>query len=192
MLAHYDCTVSSPQPIVRDRFDDVKTEHGRVGAHRGEQPRMRRGVVLLWSVLAAVVLTVLGILGLLFMMQTRDVPAPMPSATATATVAPAPVSLENYEAFILNATGDESRGVAMQAELEALGWAPERIHLPNADTNDFPQTTLVYVDEADADAARSLAASLGIEIVEQSAAYAGLATSDALHPIVIVLGADAQ
>ena len=36
----------------KDRFDDLPADRGRVGAHRAENPRIRGGLVLLWSVIA--------------------------------------------------------------------------------------------------------------------------------------------
>ncbi len=156
---------------------------------------MHRGVVFLWSALAAVLLTVGGILGLLFMMQTRAEPVPEASAAATsaaATSAPAQTPDANYEAFIFNATSDDSRGEAMKAQLEALGWPADRVHLPASNDHDYPQTALVYASEEDAEYARTLAGALGIETVEQSDAYAGLATEPGFRSIAIVLGNDAQ
>lgn len=151
---------------------------------------MYRGVVFLWSALATILLTVGGILGLLFMMQTRA--EPVPEASAAATSAPAQTPDANYEAFIFNATSDDSRGEAMKAQLEALGWPADRVHLPASDDHDYPQTALVYASEEDAEYARTLAGALGIETVEQSDAYAGLATEPGFRSIAIILGNDAQ
>lgn len=175
-----------------DRFDNVKSEQGRVGVHRAEHPRMHGGVVLLWSLVSAALLTVLGILLVLLMMQTRSEPEAASSPTPSATEAVAPPADVNYEIFILNTTADEGRGTAMKAEIESLGWAPERVHLPIANEQDFPRTVLVYASESDAAYAGYLAGKLGIETVEQSEEYAGYATEPELHPLVIVLGADSE
>lgn len=149
---------------------------------------MRRGVVFLWSLLAAALLTAIGIVTLLFMMQTRDEAVPEPSPTETSI--PAHVPDERYEVFVFNATTDESRGTAMQAQLEALGWPTDRVHLPGSDMSDFAQTTLVYADASDEEYARSFAAALGISRIEQSDAYTGLVTNPEVRPIAIVVGAD--
>jgi hypothetical protein len=51
-------------PPPKDRFDDLPPR-GRIGAHRAENPRLRGGIVLLWSVIAIVVLVAVGIFGTL-------------------------------------------------------------------------------------------------------------------------------
>lgn len=60
-----------------------------MGAHRAENPRLRGGHVLLWSVLAAAVLVVAGIIAVMFgtgrLGAPAKTPAPTPSISSTAT-----------------------------------------------------------------------------------------------------------
>ena len=52
-------------PPPKDRFDDLPADHGRIGAHRAENPRMRGGVVFAWSAVATLILVGLGVFGTL-------------------------------------------------------------------------------------------------------------------------------
>lgn len=179
-----------PNEHPSDRFDTLPepAEGGarRVGAHRAEQPRMRRGRIFLWALVATVVLVALGILGTLWVTG-RFAAAPpaavMPTQGPTAT----PVVDPTYTVLVLNASTDDTLGASVSADVVAAGWSADDVTAGDAGSHDFPTTTVFYAAEDDEGAARGLAQSIGGAEVEFSEAYQD---GDELKQLVIVIGMD--
>lgn len=148
---------------------------------------MRGWVVLLWAALATVVLVVIGIFGTLLASGRIDlVPTPTP------TVAPAPevtpVIDVNYDVMILNATPEQGLATQMKDVVTGAGWADDKVTAGEAGSQDFPTTTVFYVDPADEAAAAGLAGVIGGAAIEQSEAYP--ATSPDVPQLTVVIGLD--
>ncbi|WP_298038788.1 LytR C-terminal domain-containing protein [uncultured Microbacterium sp.] len=176
-----------PKPD-RDRFDDVPRSPGRVGAHRAEAPGMNGWVVLLWSVVAALVIVVVGIFVSLVLMG-RIVLSP----EVEPTVAPAPqetgVVDTSYSVLVLNATSEEGLEVQLRDTVINGGWPAEDVSSGSTGAEDFPETTVYYVSEDDALAALGLAELIGGARIEQSDFYAD-PNDPELKQLVIVVGLD--
>jgi hypothetical protein len=171
----------------RDRFDDLE-ETGRVGAHRAENPRMRGWVVLLWAAIATVVLVVIGIFGTLLASGRIELfPTPSPTASAPA-VTIKPVIDTSYEVLILNATPQDGLATQMKDAVVAAGWNADNVLASEAGSNDFPTTTVYYLNPQDQAAALGLAGVIGGAKVEQSDTYQ---PSDPKKPqLTVVIGLD--
>ncbi|WP_336297683.1 LytR C-terminal domain-containing protein [Microbacterium sp. EF45047] len=172
----------------RDRFDEVPRSTGRVGAHRAEAPGMNGWIVLLWSAAAALVLIVGGIFASLVVMGRIDL---FPEAAPVTTSTPG-VKGEidtSYRVMILNATPDEGLGEELRQTLLDNGWTAETVFASDGASEDFPQTTVYFVDDADVSAALGLAELIGGAEVEKSDFYAGLNDSDSPQ-LTVVLGLD--
>jgi hypothetical protein len=170
----------------RDRFDDVP-ETDRVGAHRAENPRMRGWVVLLWAALATVVLIIVGIFGTLLASGRIDL-VPSPATTVAPESEVTPVVDLDYDVIILNATPEQGLATQMKDDVVGAGWADEKVTAGEAGSQDFPTTTVFYVDPADEAAAAGLAGVIGGAEIEQSDAYP--ATSPDVPQLTVVIGLD--
>ena len=170
----------------RDRFDDVP-ETDRVGAHRAENPRMRGWVVLLWAALATVVLIAIGIFGTLIASGRIDL-APTPTPTVAPAPEVTPVVDVNYDVMILNATPEDGLATQMKDVVVAAGWADAKVTAGEAGSQDFPTTTVFYVNDADEAAAAGLAQVIGGAEIEQSEAYPS--TSPDVPQLTVVIGLD--
>ena len=178
-------------PPQKDRFDDLPVAGdaaSRIGAHRAENPRMRGGIVLLWSVLATIALVAIGVFGTLIATG-RVTLFPAPSPTATGAVTAEPVLDTAYKVTVLNATSQSGLAGAMADELVAAGWAADDVTAGEAGS-EFATTTVFYSDVADEGAARGLAQAIGGAAVELSDAYAGLAGDESVKQLVVVIGTD--
>lgn len=185
-----------PTTFPKDRFDDLPAETARVGAHRAEQPRLRPGLILLWSAIATVVLVVGGVFGTMLMTGRINL-TPGPESVAVGPGPVAPVVDPTYPVLVLNAT--PQRGLAAQIReiiLEA-GWATDAVVDGDAGTEDFAVTTVYYPNEGDEAAARGLADVIGGAEVALSTSYQPAddpATADvdesATPQLVVVLGLD--
>ncbi|MGW8484545.1 LytR C-terminal domain-containing protein [Microbacterium sp. NPDC055903] len=173
---------------VRDRFDDVPRTSGRVGAHRAENPGGNGWMVLLWAVVAALVLLVAGIFGTLVVMGRISL---FPETQQTATPAPEETGVVDmtYSVMILNATPDDGIDDDLRQTLIDEGWDGSIVFAVDGSTDDFPETTVYYVDAADEQAALGLADLIGGALVEQSDVYAGQNTTDVAQ-LTVVLGVD--
>lgn len=166
----------------RDRFDDVPRRRHRVGAHRAENPRLRVGVVLMWSALSVVVLFCAGVVGFLTLSQQGAIaPAPEPAATVE------PVTDTSYEVLILNGTGSAGLEVTAEEQLVAAGWSGEMVSGSTSDTSDFPETTVYYAAAEHEAAAAGVADALGGARIEQSDRYVA---DPAEKMLTVVLGLD--
>lgn len=175
-------------PYPKDRFDDLPQPHGRVGAHRAENPHLNGWAVFLWAALATVVLVAAGIFGTLVVSgRVTLFPTPTPSATPTPEVTP--VIDTSYAVSILNATTEDGLATKMKDVVTAAGWAPDAVLAGSASSTGFPTTTVFYSAVGDEAAAKGLAGVIGGAQVEQSAAYQPLGNPDAKQ-LTIVIGLD--
>ncbi|WP_061682328.1 LytR C-terminal domain-containing protein [Microbacterium laevaniformans] len=176
-------------PPQQDRFDDLALEGGRIGAHRAENPRLRGGIVVLWSVITIVVLVALGIFGTLIATG-RVTLFPTPSATPTTISTAEPVVDTSYPVTVLNATTQSGLAGSLAQTIVGAGWSPDSVTAGDASSKDFPTTTVFYSDPAEEGAARGLAQVIGGAAVTLSDAYKGLASGDGAKLLVVVIGAD--
>lgn len=181
----------SPLPTPpSDRFDEITSaterDAHRVGAHRAEQPRMRRGRIFLWAAVATVVLIALGIVGTLWA-GGRFGAAPTTAVAPTAGPTADPVVDTSYTVLILNATPDSELGASVSADVIAAGWSANDVTVGDAGSQDFDQTTVFYAAADDEGAARGLAQAIGGANIEFSEAYED---GEGLKQLVIVLGLD--
>lgn len=176
------------ESYARDRFDDVPRDRNRVGAHRAENPRLRMGVVLLWAALAAVLLFVVGVVGMLALQQRQSAPAPQSSSDIAQTAGNVDTT---YTVLVLNASGDDTRGGEIEQKLRDAGWAEGDILPVTADEQGFETTTVFYVDDADREAAVGLAQLVGAREVQQDGTYAE-AQGGEKSPLTVVIGVDAD
>ena len=178
-----------PEPA-RDRFDVIPHAQGRVGAHRAENPGMRGWFVLLWAAVATVVLVAVGIFAAMLAMGKISfdsaAPTPMPSVTATATTPPLDTS---YAVLVLNATGASGLAASTRDTIINAGFPAAAVAAGDADSQDFPDTTIYYKTEADKPAAQALAALLGATKVAQSDVY-GDDVVQGQKQLTVVLGLD--
>jgi hypothetical protein len=172
----------------RDRFDDLPSDAGRVGAHRAENPRMRGWVVLLWAVLATVVLVVVGIFGTL-LVTGRVALFPTPVASATPLPIVTPVVDTTYGVLVLNATPEQGLATQMKDTVVAAGWAEDAVLASEAGSTDFAETTIYYYLPADEAAAAGLAEVIGGARLEQSDVYQPTEDPEAKQ-LTIVIGLD--
>lgn len=180
-LPGYDRRVPTSYP--RDRFDDVPRQAARVGAHRAEQPRTPRGVVLLWAALATALLTVAGIIGFLVMSQRTEMTEP-PAAEPTV----APVVDTTYTILVLNGTSTAGIAEEVAGELVAAGWTEDMVLPSESSATDFPATTVYYASPEEEAAALGVADAIGGARTEQSDQYStpGTATKE----LTVVVGLD--
>ncbi|MGO1801608.1 MAG: LytR C-terminal domain-containing protein [Microbacteriaceae bacterium] len=175
------------QPV-KDRFDDVPRTSGRVGAHRAETPGMNGWVVLLWSFVAALVLIVVGIFVALVMMG-RITLFPAADDTTAPTPEPTGVVDTSYSVLILNATPEEGLDDQLRETLINAQWPDDLISYGPAGQQDFAETTIYYVSEADELAAIGMADLIGGAHIEQSDFYAN-PNDPEQKQLVVVIGLD--
>lgn len=170
----------------RDRFDDLP-DADRVGAHRAENPRMRGWVVLLWAALATIVLIALGIFGTLLASGRIEL---FPEATPTVAPAPevTPVVDTSYQVVILNATPEQGLATQLKDVVVGAGWADSLVLPSDASAEDFPETTVYYLNPEDEAAAAGLADVIGGANIEQSEVYQP--ADPATKQLTIVIGLD--
>lgn len=178
-----------------DRFDDLPSASGRVGAHRAENPHLRGGVVFFWAVLATVVLIAVGIFGTLVASgKVTLFPAPSPTPTPTAVVTP--IVDPTYSVLVLNATPESGLATQFRDKIVTAGWSVDNVQAGGAGSTAFPTTTVFYALPSDEAAARGLAQVIGGADVVLSTAYQ--ATDDPSTPddesqakqLTVVIGLD--
>jgi hypothetical protein len=183
-------------PPPKDRFDDLPTDHGRIGAHRAENPRIRGGLVLLWAAIATIVLVALGVFG--SMLATGRITL-FPTPEPTVSVAPTADAVvdTSFTVTVLNATPQRGLAAAVRDEVIAAGWSADSVIDGDAGSEDFATTTVYYATAADEGAARGLAQAIGGADVQLNAAYQPVDdpnTTDvdesAINQLVIVIGLD--
>lgn len=183
-------------PPPKDRFDDLPAENGRIGAHRAENPRVRGGVVLLWSAVATVVLVALGIFGTM-VATGRITLFPTPAPTATVAPTAEPVLDTSFAVTVLNATPQRGLASAMRDTVIAAGWPADAVIDGEAGSEGFETTTVFYAFPEDEGAARGLAEAIGGAAVEHNDVYQPVDDPDttdvdegATRQLVIVIGLD--
>ena len=148
---------------------------------------MRGWVVLLWAALATIVLIVVGIFGTLLASGRIELfPTPSPSVTPVPTVTA--VVDTSYQVLILNATPQDGLATQLKDVLVASGWPIDNVLASEAGADDFPETTVYYLNPDDEAAAAGLAGLIGGANVEQSDAYPP--SNPEAPQLTIVIGAD--
>lgn len=149
---------------------------------------MNGWVVLLWSFVAALVLIIAGIFGSLAIMGRVSL---FPDAESSAAPTPAATGIvdTSISVMILNATPDQGLDAQMRDDLVAAGWAAEDVYASPSNSEDFPETTVYYVDAEDELAALGLADAIGGAQVQQSEFYAALNETGAKQ-FTVVIGLD--
>jgi hypothetical protein len=149
---------------------------------------MNGWVVLLWSFVAALVLIVVGIFVALVLMGRIELfPAAEPTAVPTPEVTG--VVDTTYSVWVLNGTAEEGLDVGLRDTIINNGWAAESVVNGTAGTQDFADTTVYYVSEADELAAIGLADVIGGAEVVQDDFYAD-PNNPEQKQLVIVIGSD--
>lgn len=148
---------------------------------------MRGWTIFLWAALATIVLIVAGIFGTLVATGRITLEsAPEPVVTPTPTIEA--VVDTSYDVLVLNATPEDGLATRTKSTIVQAGWADGSVLASEAGTTDFPETTVYYLEPADAAAAAGLADVVGAERVEQSDVYQP-ADPDSKQ-LTVVLGLD--
>jgi len=177
-----------PKPIYpRDRFDDVSADADRVGVHRAENPRLRPGLIVLWSAAAAAVFIIVGIVGTLAVTGRFAAPEAGPT-TAAPTPGVTPIIDTSFDVLILNATGEDGQATRAKDAVVKAGWSSDAVS-PGEAGSTYPTTTVYYSDAADQAAAAGLAQIVGATAVVLDDQYQ--TASDAKgKQLTVVLGTD--
>ncbi|MGV9194628.1 LytR C-terminal domain-containing protein [Microbacterium sp. MC2] len=155
----------------KDRFDDLPADVERIGVHRAENPRLRVGVIIMWSAIATIVLVALGVFGTLLATGRLGAgPQAPPTPVADAPAVEAVVDT-TYSVLVLNATDQDGLASSMSETIIAGGWAADDIIAGEAGSNDFPTTTVYYPTADDEGAARGLAEVIGGAEVARNDSY---------------------
>lgn len=149
---------------------------------------MNGWVVLLWSFVAALVLIVIGIFVALVMMDRITL---FPAADPTAVPTPEDTGIVDttYSVLVLNATPEDDLDVQLRDTIINNGWNADSVVYGAAGTQDFAETTVYYVAEADEEAAIGLAGVIGGAHVEESDFYANPDDPEQKQ-LVVVIGLD--
>ncbi|WP_246533560.1 LytR C-terminal domain-containing protein [Microbacterium flavescens] len=131
---------------------------------------MRGWVVLLWAALATIVLVAVGIFGTLLAAGRIEL-FPTPEPTTQPTVQVTPVLDTTFQVAILNATPERGLATQLKDVVVAAGWPAAQVLPSDASRDDFPETTVFYLDAEDEAAAAGLAEAIGGARIEQSEAY---------------------
>jgi hypothetical protein len=176
----------SKSTFAKDRFDDLP-DTGRVGAHRAENPHMRGWVVLLWAAIATIVLIAVGIFGTLLVSGRIEI-APSSAASPSSTPDVTPVIDTTFDVLVLNATGESGVATQLKDDIVAAGWAEETVLASEAGADDFPETTVYYLNAEDQAAAAGLADVVGGARIEQSEVYQPAGEGE--KQLTVVIGLD--
>lgn len=165
----------------KDRFDDLPAHPSRVGAHRAGPRSFRRLRYVLWSLLAVVALSAVGIGAVIVIdngLFTAADDTASPAVTVSPTVDPSvPVT-------VLNGTPTDTLDESAADELRAAGFTVESS--TNADKSDIAESIVYYSGAQFEAAARGVADTLGISAVKLSTAFSTSISSN----LTVVLGAD--
>lgn len=172
----------------RDRFDDVPSSPGRVGAHRAENPRVRGWVTLLWALAATVLIVAIGIFATLVVSDRIQL---FPEATSEPAPAQTvdPIIDTAFTVLVLNGTPQQDLATLVGDKVQAAGWAPESVLTGAAGSRDVATTTVYYSVPGDRAAALGLAGVIGNAEASQNDFYQPAGDPDALQ-LTVVLGAD--
>lgn len=177
----------------KDRFDDVPSDLGRIGAHRGPKRKGRGWIGFAWAVVATVLLTTAGLFGLSAIDKSIDfdlpfLPAQEAEAPETPTAIPeaAPTVDPSVPLSILNGTTTVGLANTVGDSLVERGWdgAKEGVgSRANASSKDIEDTVVYYANPTLEGVARGLVLALGIGDIRLSTDFPG---SD----VTIVIGSD--
>lgn len=149
---------------------------------------MRGWVVFLWAALATIVLTAVGIFGTLIVSgRVTLFPSPTPTVQTLPTVAP--IVDTTYTVYVLNATPERGLATQVKDKITDAGWPAESVLPSDADSSDFPQTTVFYAFPADEAAAAGLAEVIGGAEISQSNIYQPANDPEA-RLLTVVIGLD--
>lgn len=173
-----------------DRFDEVPSEMQRVGAHRAPKRRGRGWIWFAWAVVATILLTGGGLVGLAAIDSSINFDFFPAEKTATPTPTPTPTAEPTQDAevplTILNGTPTPRLANQVGDALVALGWggAAEGVgSRANASSRDVEETTVYYADPELEGVARGLVLALGVGDIRLSTEFIG---SD----LTVVIGLD--
>ncbi len=180
----------------KDRFDDLPADVERIGVHRAENPRLRVGVIVMWSAIATIVLVALGVFGTMLATGRIGAGTQAPPAPVAGGPAAEPVVDTSYSVLVLNATGEDGLAGAISDTIIQGGWSADDIIAGEAGSDDFPATTVYYPTAEDEGAARGLAEVIGGAEVALNDSYQP--TDDATtepdesqaRQLVVVIGLD--
>lgn len=178
-----------PEPA-RDRFDELPHTQGRVGAHRAENPGMHGWFVLLWAAVATAVLIAVGIFAAMLAMGkiSFDAATPLPTVSPSATPTVPPLDT-GFAVLVLNATTANGLAATTRETIVNAGFASGAVAATDADTQDFPTTTVYYKTAADQPGAEALAHLIGATKVVLSDTY-GDDVIPGQKQLTVVLGLD--
>lgn len=163
-----------------DRFDTLPEHPGRVGAHRARPPRFARLRFALWSALAVVTLSAVGI-GAVIVLDNGVFSSADDTAVPTPSVAPTVDA--SVPVTVLNGTPTDTLDESAAEELQAAGFTVGSA--ANADKSDVEKSVVSYTAPLYEGAARGVAQALGITEVRQSSTFAAIGSN-----ITVVIGAD--
>jgi len=183
---------------VKDRFDGLPNEPGRVGAHRGAIRRGGGWLGVLLIVLGIVALTAAGLFAadkalragggkgldfdFPFLPKFTATPSATPTTPPPVTADPAVAVTRGLSIMVLNGTSVEDLGSQTGGSLAAAGWP---ISTTGTTSRQIEDTVVYYADPANADLARGLVQVLGFGEARQ--------VSPTVYPdqdIIIILGMD--
>ncbi len=146
---------------------------------------MNGWVVLLWSFVSALILIIAGIFGSLVVMDRISL---FPEAAPTAVPTPVETGVVDttYAVTVLNATPEEGLDAQVRDTLTNAGFGT--VYASDSGSQDFAETTVYYVEDADRPAALGVADLLGGAAVAQDDFYAGL--NEGQKQVTVVIGLD--
>lgn len=149
---------------------------------------MNGWVVLLWALVSALVIIIVGIfVSLMLMGRITLFSAAEPSGQPVPEMQGAVDT--SYSVLVLNATPEEGLDAQLRDTLLNNGWSADAVSYGAAGQQDFSETTVYYVAEADELAAIGLAEVIGGAQVEQNDFYAD-PNDPEQKQLVVVIGLD--
>ena len=128
--------------------------------------------MLLWAAVATIVLIAVGIFGTLIASGRIELFPDAVARRARRRRRPStPVVDTSYQVLILNATPQDGLATQLKDVLVAVGWPIDNVLPSEAGSNDFPETTVYFLNPEDEAAADGLAGVIGGAKVEQSDIY---------------------
>lgn len=173
-----------PTTYPRDRFDEVREDLPRVGAHRAPPKRGRALVTFFWAAFATGVLVAGGVFAM-HLIETNNLDTGASAASsATKTASVTPTIDAAVDVVLLNATTTNGLAASAKTQLTADGWHVEST--ANASSTSVKTTTVYYSEAGQAGAALGLAKSLGFTATQRSSQFAVAGQ----NRLTVVLGKD--
>lgn len=164
-----------------DRFDDITPGSTRVGAHRVAARKFRRTKYVLWTVLAVVLLSGLGI-GTVVVID-NGVFSSADDTGSNVMPTPTPTVDPSVPVTVLNGTPTADLDSSAAEVLRTAGFTVESS--TNADKTDIAESVVYYSAPEYEAVARGVAQALGISQVEQSTTFSAIGSN-----LTVVLGSD--